>query len=128
MSIMKNRILRFEFILRPFLNIARSESGRAPRFPARGESGGDSLLGASLSRFQPSRWERTTLTRGALFGTGGSVSKGRIRHFSERNFDSIPAPTFALVGAIRREALTRRLGHGQVVSRKRSVMDVLLRR
>lgn len=128
MSFVKNRLSRFESVLKPFLDIARSEVGRAPRFPARGESRDDSLLAVSLSRIQPSREEGTTLSRGALFGAGGSVSNGRIRHFNERNFVSAPAPSFGQTGDIRREAHTRRLGYSQAVLRKRSVLDVLLRR
>ena len=128
MSFVKNRLSRFESVIRPFLDISRSDAGRAPRFPAQGESRGDSLFAASLSRIQPSREEGTTLSRGALFGAGGSVSKGRIRHFNDRNFAAIPAPSFGQVGDFRREADMRRLGYGQAVSRKRSVLDVLLRR
>ena len=128
MSFVKNRLRRFESVLKPFLDIARSDTGRAPRFPAQGESRGDSLLAVSLSRIQPSREEGTTLSREALFGAGGSVSKGRIRHFNERNFVAVPAPSFGRAGDIRREAHTRRLGYSQAVSRKRSVLDVLLRR
>lgn len=128
MSFVKNRLRRFESVLRPFLDIARSETGRAPRFPAPEESRGDALLAVSLSRIQPSREEGTTLSRGALFGAGGSVSKGRVRHFNERNFVAVPAPSFGQIGNIRREAHDRRLGFGQAVSRKRSVLDVLLRR
>jgi hypothetical protein len=128
MSFVKNRLRRFELVLKPLLDIARSDPGRAPRFPAQGASRSDSLLAVSLSRIQPSRGEGTTLSCGALFSSGGSVTKGRIRHFNERNFVAVPAPSFAQVGDIRREARIRRLGIRQEVSRKRSVLDVLLRR
>ena len=128
MSFVKSRLSRFESVLKPFLDIARSDTGRAPRFPAQGGSRGDSLLAASVSRIQPSREEGTTLSRGALFGAGGSVSKGRIRHFNERNFAAVPVPSFGQTGDIRREAHTRRLEDSQAVSRRRSVLDVLLRR
>lgn len=128
MSFVKNRLSRFESVIKPFLDVARSDGGRAPRFPAQGEGRGDFLLAASLSRVQPSREEGTTLSRGALFGAGGSVSKGRVRHFNERNFVAIQAPSFGQAGDIRREADSRRLGYGQAVSRRRSVLDVLLRR
>lgn len=127
MSFVKNRLRRFELVLRPLLDIARSDPGRVPRFPAH-ESRCDSLLAVSLSRIQPTRGERMTLSCGALFGAGGSVTKGRIRHFNERNFGAVPAPSFAQVGDIRREARMRRLGICKTVSPKRSVLDVLLRR
>ena len=128
MSVVNKRLRRFESILRPFLDIAQLDMRRAPRFPTHEESRGHSLLAANLSHIQPSREGGTTLSRGVLFGAGGSMSIGRIRHFSDRNFVAAPTSSFAQVGDMRREIQTRRLAHRPEISQKRSMLDVLLRR
>ena len=69
------------------------------------------------------------LPLGRLFGAGGCVSKGRIRHFSERNFSAVRSPNFSPLGDTRRQVSLRR---GQVVesvnSGWRVLLHVLLRR
>ena len=128
MSVVNDRLRRFESILRPFLEIARLDTRRAPRFPTHQESRGHTLLAANLNRIQPSREGGTTLSPWALFGVGGSMSNGRIRHFSDRNYMPVPTSAFARVGDIRQEIQMRRLAYRPENSQKRSVLDVLLRR
>lgn len=97
------------------------------RYPAHEVPGGPSLFAVQLSRNQSVIEPGDDLSRGTLFGAGGSVSKGRIRHFNERNFDAVRAPLFTPVGDTRRLASSRRRLNPGSTSRWRTLFDVLLR-
>ena len=124
----KNRLQQFEGALRALLDASRSSSARHPRFPAREPSSRRSLVAVELSGAQPSDQTSSFLARGSLFGAGGSISKGRIRHFNDRDFATVPMPGFAPVGDSRRLALSRRSRLSVPSSRWRNFLDVLLRR
>lgn len=126
MKLSDHRLRQFERVLKPFLDVGRSYSGGMPRFPAREAPDERSLFAVQLSRSQPVR-ESRDLSGGSLFGAGGSVSKGKIRHFNERNFDAVRAPLFSRVGDTRRLASSRRRPNPGSTSRWRTLFDVLLR-
>lgn len=127
MKLGDQRLRQFERVLKPFLDVGASDRVGQPRFPAREGPDVRSLFAVQLSRFQPIR-ESRDLSGGSLFGAGGSVSRGKVRHFNERNFDAVRAPLFTPVGDTRRLASSRRRLNSGSTSRWRTLFDVLLRR
>ena len=124
----KNRLRQFEDVLKSFLDASRSEEVRRPRFPADVVSGRRSLVAAGLVRGRASGSSDPLLSRGSLFGAGGSISKGRIRHFNGQDFEAVPMPGFVPIGDTRRLASSRRRPAMPSRSGWRNLFHVLLHR
>ncbi|MEZ5276422.1 MAG: hypothetical protein R3F07_08590 [Opitutaceae bacterium] len=124
----KNRLRQFEDVLKAFLDVSRSGRTRRPRFPAIEAGGRRSLVAAGLVRGSTSGASGPLFSRSSLFGAGGSISRGRIRHFSEQDFEAVPMPGFVPIGDTRRLASSRRRSVVPSRSGWRSLFHVLLHR
>jgi hypothetical protein len=116
----RHRLQQFEGVLKALLDASRPAAVRRPRFPAAKAENRRSLVAAGLIRDVPAG--------GSLFGAGGSISKGRVRHFRERDFEPVPLPGFSPVADTRRMVSSRRHPFPAVRSGWRNLLHVLLHR
>lgn len=115
--------------LKPLLSGSASGDPHRSRFPAGPAVGEDRFRLGRCGDVPSVRRGREPSPFSRLFGAGGSVSRGRVRHFHDGNFGPVRRSRFSPIGDTRRQASLRRGQVREAVnSGWRILLHVLLRR